>query len=182
MTVSERFYLILHPRPAYVIGSGRMGEKVNFMAASWVMPVSEEPPRVALAVDKETYTYELILENKEFTINVLTDDHVNDLMFFGKVSGRDVDKAKVRGFKVKKGKKTDAPVLDEAIGVVECKVYTSVDCGDTVLFIGDVVSTRVDESLYNERYGWDFSKIRIPLHNSGRVFLTLGRLIFARKI
>jgi len=44
----ETFYLLLHPRPAYLIGSGKVGEKVNFMAASWVSPVSEEPPLVGV--------------------------------------------------------------------------------------------------------------------------------------
>ena len=32
--VKDRFYLVLHPRPAYVIGSGKVSVKVNFMAAS----------------------------------------------------------------------------------------------------------------------------------------------------
>ena len=45
----ERFYLILHPRPAYVIGSGRVGVDANFMAASWVTPVAEEPPLVGVS-------------------------------------------------------------------------------------------------------------------------------------
>ncbi|MEM4761634.1 MAG: flavin reductase, partial [Thermofilum sp.] len=63
----SKFYLLLHPRPAYVIGSGRVGEVVNFMAASWVTPVAEEPPLVGVAIGVESYTHELIEKYGEFT-------------------------------------------------------------------------------------------------------------------
>ena len=65
------YYYLLHPRPAYIIGSGTLDGKANLMAASWVSPVSEEPERVAIALDRESYTYELVKRTGEFTINVL---------------------------------------------------------------------------------------------------------------
>ncbi len=52
--VKNKHYLMLHPRPVYVIGSGIYGTEANFMAASWVTPVAEEPPLVAVFVEKET--------------------------------------------------------------------------------------------------------------------------------
>ncbi len=65
------FYLLLHPRPAYVIGSGKVNEVVNFMSASWIMPVAEEPPRVGVSIGVESYTHELISKYRTFTVNIL---------------------------------------------------------------------------------------------------------------
>ncbi|MEM3740768.1 MAG: flavin reductase, partial [Candidatus Korarchaeum sp.] len=67
----KKFYLLLHPRPAYVVGSGKWGERVNFMAASWVSPVGEEPPSVMVALGTETLTLELIEKYGDFSVNVV---------------------------------------------------------------------------------------------------------------
>ncbi|RSN67157.1 flavin reductase family protein [Candidatus Korarchaeum cryptofilum] len=83
------FYLLLHPRPAYVIGSGRWGERVNFMAASWVSPVGEEPPSLIVALGKESLTLELIEIYGEFTVNVIPISLVEELYYVGSRSGRD---------------------------------------------------------------------------------------------
>lgn len=175
MTSLERFYLLLHPRPAYVIGVGRYGEKINFMAASWVMPIAEEPPRVAVAVDGESYSHELLREYGEFTVNVLSIDYLKELYFFGSTCGRKVDKAKKLGLKVIKGEKVNAPYLDIAMGVVECKVVEEYSSEDTTLFIGDVVHVMAKSEYFNAKSGWNFKKMNIPLHNWGRGFYTVGR-------
>ncbi|MCD6488355.1 MAG: flavin reductase [Desulfurococcales archaeon] len=52
-TIDRENYYVLHPRPVYLIVTRRKQGGYNVMAASWVMPVSEEPPLVALAISKE---------------------------------------------------------------------------------------------------------------------------------
>ena len=56
----ENWYLILHPGPAYIVVSGTEGQKLGVMAASWISPASEEPPKITLAIDVESYTYSVI--------------------------------------------------------------------------------------------------------------------------
>ncbi|MCC6039955.1 MAG: flavin reductase family protein, partial [Thermofilum sp.] len=87
----SRFYLLLHPRPAYIIGSGKVGERVNFMAASWVTPIAEEPPLVGVAVDVTSYTHELIERYGEFTVNVVPVSMLEKLYYVGSRSGRKED-------------------------------------------------------------------------------------------
>ena len=179
--ISEKFYLTLHPRPAYVIGSGKFGEKSNFMAASWVTPVSEEPPRVCIAIDKESYTWELINSTGEFTVNVVSEEYTDKLYYVGTRSGREVDKIKTSGFKVVKGDTVDAPVVENAVAVLECKVWKVIDCGDTVLVIGDVLKCKADSTKFNPRYGWDLRTVKIPLHVWGPVFAYHCRVKSMRK-
>jgi len=180
MEVKSRQYLILHPRPVYIIGSGKFGEEVNLMAASWVMPVSEEPPKVALSVDKECYTFELIEKYGEFTVNVVEEKYLDEIWFLGTTSGREGDKIAKTGLTVVKGRKVDAPVIKEAIGVLEAKVSEKIDVGECRLYVGDIVYAEADESKYSLRYGWDLRKTRLIHHLSGKAFMTNGRLIFPR--
>lgn len=169
----KRFYLILHPRPAYVIGSGKLGEAVNFMAASWVTPIAEEPPLVGVAVDVESFTFELIEKYREFTVNVLPMSLVDKIYFVGSRSGRDVDKTGV--LEAVKGEKVSAPVAKDAIGVLECKVVDEVVAEDVKFFVGEVVSASADERFFSEKSGWLFKEIDLPLHNWGRGFYGVGR-------
>lgn len=170
MEIEERFYLTLHPRPAYIIGSGIYGFKSNLMAASWVTPVSEEPPRVALALDVESYTWELIKETGEFSVNVLDGVYLDKIYYVGSKSGRHVDKISSIGLRIAKGERISAPIILDALSVSECKIYRIVECGDTNLIIGNVVRCVVDDEKFNVKYGWDMRKVDIPLHLWGRVF------------
>ena len=178
--ILKRFYLALHPRPAYIIGSGAYGSRANLMAASWVTPVSEEPPRVAVAIDKESFTWELIKERGEFTVNVLSAERINEIYYVGSRSGRDVDKLSASGLKVARGEEVSSPVVLDSIAVLECRAFTSVDCGDTTLVIGDVVRCLVNEELFEERRGWDLRRVRIPLHVWGRAFTVPKGVSYAK--
>ncbi|MDW8035041.1 MAG: flavin reductase family protein, partial [Candidatus Korarchaeum sp.] len=89
----SKFYLMLHPRPAYVIGSGRWGERINFMAASWVSPVGEEPPSLMTSIGTEALTLELIERYGDFSVNVIPLSSLNKLYYVGSRSGRKEDKS-----------------------------------------------------------------------------------------
>ncbi|UNQ73525.1 flavin reductase family protein [Infirmifilum sp. NZ] len=174
-----RFYLLLHPRPAYLIGSGRWGEAVNFMAASWVTPIAEEPPLVGVAVGVESYTFELIERYREFTVNVLPMSLLDKLYLAGTTSGRELDKASAIG--AVKGEKVSAPVARDAVGVLECRVVDEVEARDVKFFVGEVLAARADERLFSEKTGWRIGEVDIPLHNWGAGFYGVGKFRLARK-
>lgn len=167
------FYLLLHPRPAYVIGSGAVGEKVNFMAASWVTPIAEEPPLVGVAIDVNSYTHELIEKYLEFTVNILPLGMINHIYFYGSVSGREKDKSSHLPYK--KGEKVRAPVLTDAIGVLECRVTEKIHARDVTFFVGEVVTALAREDIFEDEKGWNLRATSIPLHNWGRLFYEVGR-------
>lgn len=174
----RKFYLLLHPRPAYIIGSGKFGERVNLMAASWVVPAAEEPPLVAASIGVDSLTHELIETFGEFTVNVVPMEMLDQLYYVGRVSGRKEDKTKL--VKVVKGERVSAPVVEGAVGVLECRVHSKVKAEDVTIFIGEVLTARADEGFFDEREGWDFKKINLPLHNWGRGFYGVGAFRIAR--
>ena len=85
----KEWYYMLHPRPVVIVAS-KFKDRLSAMAASWAMPVSRKPPIVATAIARTRYTYELIIESKEFSINLLPKEHLSKIHFLGTVSGRDL--------------------------------------------------------------------------------------------
>ncbi len=181
LEVKFKHYLLLHPRPVYVIGSGVYGKEANLMAASWVTPVAEEPPLVAVSVEKETKTHKLIEKYGEFTINILEQEHLDEIWLFGTKSGNKVDKIKLTKLNVKKGFKVKAPIISEAIGIIEAKVANKVDAGECALYIGEIVHAEAESEKYNEKYGWNLMKTRLLYHVSGRAFMSNGKLLFYKR-
>lgn len=177
----ELSYMPLHPRPVYLIVSGVEGE-LNVMAASWVTPVSEEPLRLAIAIDRESRTYELIEKYGEFTVNIVDAKLVDKVYKAGTISGKDVkDKLAIIGLKITPSSRIRTPGLEEALGIIESKVWKGLDVGEVRLYIADILAVRVKPEYYNERYGWDIRKTQILLHLTGRAFTTPCKLIIAER-
>ncbi len=169
----EKFYLLLHPRPAYVIGSGVVGKEANLMAASWVTPLAEEPPLVGLSVDVESRTYELISKYSEFTVNVLPFEKIDLIYEVGSKHGWDVDKLAI--LPSDPGEVVKAPIPRSAIGALECRVYGSIEAEDVVFYAGRVVKAWSDPEYFHMKKGWSIHNNPIPLHNWGRGFFRVGK-------
>ena len=73
-----------------VLVSSVHGARRNLMAAAWSMPVEFAPPRVAVVIDKSTYTRELVLASGCFALS-LPGRALADLTFrVGSTSGREL--------------------------------------------------------------------------------------------
>lgn len=173
-------YRVLHPRPVYLIVSKNGEGRLNVMAASWIMPVSDEPFLVAVSIWKGSLTYQNISKTKEFTINIPGEKHVNIVYKAGTTSGREVDKVSALGLPTVNSTRIEVPGLEDMLGFLECRVINEVDTGESALFIAEVMAIHVVESLYT-KYGWDLAKAKILLHHGGRGFTVPGRLILAER-
>lgn len=150
------------------------------MAASWVTPVSDEPFLIAVSIWKGSLTYRNVKETGEFTVNVLSSEHVDLAYKAGSVSGRDIDKWSMLGLKPLPSKLIKTPGVDGALGVLECTVEGEVPVGESVVFIASVKAIRVKGDLY-AKHGWDLNRTSILMHMHGRVFTSSGRVIVAEK-
>jgi flavin reductase (DIM6/NTAB) family NADH-FMN oxidoreductase RutF len=182
--VGDKWYYLLHPRPVYIIAAAR-GGRVNFMAASWVMPFSEEPPRIVTALEKESLTREYAVESGFFSVNVLSVEHVDFIYAAGTVSGRRVDKASMLGARFEFDPDTGVPWLAQPkpMGFIIARIhrlYTDL-AEDVDLVVADVVSAYADPGLFNERFGWDLRRARVAMHAAGRGFTTAQQLFVARR-
>ena len=146
----SRAYRLLHPRPVVIVTT-RLGERDNAMSASWVTPVSFNPPLVAVSIAPERFTYELLTRSGVFALNVPGEDLLWCVDYVGTISGRSKDKLRAlreKGVKIGRGKRLDVPVLLDSLAVLECEVYKKVEAGDHVLFIGKVVECYARKDLF----------------------------------
>jgi len=176
----EEAYLLLHPRPVVLVVSLREGDSPNVMACSWITPVSEEPPYIALAMWRENYSYQLIMRNKEFTVNIPGCEHVNQVWIAGTRSGRKVDKAKILGFKFIKSSKLKTPYIDGCLAYLGCRLDKTVDIGEISLMIAEIVEAKARKDLL-VRGKWNLKKAKVLQHLGGKVFTYSEKTLWPSK-
>ncbi|MGR9014012.1 MAG: flavin reductase family protein [Gammaproteobacteria bacterium] len=107
----------------YVIGVG-IGERQNAFTAAWVMQVSFDPLLLAISINPEHYSYQLLQEFGVCTVNVLGQNQYALAEHFGRSA-----KDKMSGFKWQQAE-TGAPVLSESLAYFDCQVSHFADAGD----------------------------------------------------
>jgi flavin reductase (DIM6/NTAB) family NADH-FMN oxidoreductase RutF len=140
----RRRVLWTFPSGLYVIGS-RHGERRNGMTANFVTQVSFDPKLVAVAVEKEALTHELVAAGGVFTVNVVDREDRAIVRKFTKPVEVDEATHTLNELPFHDGR-TGAPVLDQALAYVECEVRQQIDTGDHTLFVGEVVDAQFQKA------------------------------------
>jgi flavin reductase (DIM6/NTAB) family NADH-FMN oxidoreductase RutF len=133
--------------PTLIVGANVKG-KPNYMTAAWATVACMAPPMVCVALNKTRYTVKGIEENKTFSLNVPSVNQVIETDYCGLISGTQADKSAV--FRSSYGKLKTAPLAEECPVNIECKLFSSVDCGSHLLYIGEVVEIHADASCLTD--------------------------------
>jgi flavin reductase (DIM6/NTAB) family NADH-FMN oxidoreductase RutF len=138
----------------YVIGVSD-GERQNAFTAAWVMQASFNPPLLAISINPEHYSYQLLQAGGVCTVNVLGCDQYTLAEQFGRSA-----KDKMAGFQWQKAT-TGAPVLTESLAYFDCQVSHYTDAGDHKIAVCKVIAAaRLNEGqplLYNQTGDMDGS-------------------------
>lgn len=147
-------YKLFNHGPVSIITSAH-GEKRNVMAAAWTMPLDFNPAKVAVVIDKNTYTRELVNASGEFGLQFPMRKIAQLTLDVGDISGRDTDKFSRFDIKTFPASKIAAPFIEDCIGWLECKVIKQ-GAESMDLIVGEVVAAYADsEQFLNGR--WHFS-------------------------
>jgi flavin reductase (DIM6/NTAB) family NADH-FMN oxidoreductase RutF len=133
--------------PTVLVGSNVNG-RPNYMTAAWATVACMVPPMICVAVNKERFTAQGILENKTFSLNIPSVNQIIETDHCGLVSGARQDKSGV--FQSFYGMLKTAPLAKECPVNIECRLFTSVDCGSHMLHIGEVVEIHADKSCLTD--------------------------------
>ena len=146
---------MLAPVPAVLVGSGALinGQPVqNLMTAAWTGIVCTHPLMISVSIRPERYTYELIQNSGEFTVNLTNKTILTATDLCGVISGRSQDKWSKAGLTPASADQLRyAPAVAESPLYIGCKVVQSIPLGSHTLFIGEAVSMGVDENLIDEK-------------------------------
>ena len=138
----------------YVVGV-RHGDRQNAFTAAWVMQASFCPPLLAISINPEHYSYQLLQAGGVCTVNVLGQHQYAIAEHFGGSA-----KDKMAGFQWQKGK-TGAPILSESLAYFDCQVSHCTDAGDHKIVVCNVIdAARLNEGsplLYKQTDDMDGS-------------------------
>ena len=117
-----------------------------------LIQITSSNPTVAISVNKENYTNEVIKNKKRFSVSILKESASDKVIsVFGYHSSKDVDKFENILYEEVLG----VPVVKEdMISYIVCDVINVVDCGSHDLFIGKVIDSvkLSDESPMTYKY------------------------------
>jgi flavin reductase (DIM6/NTAB) family NADH-FMN oxidoreductase RutF len=125
------------PSGLYILGS-RAGDRRNGMTCNWATQVGFDPKLLAVSVEQEAFTHELITEGRVFALNLVDREDRAIVRKFTKPVEVDAEAHTLNGFAFHDGK-TGVPILDQALGYLDCEVRQTVDVGGHTLFLGEIV-------------------------------------------
>lgn len=153
----------LFPQSVFIVASYGEDGTPNAMNVAW----GGECARTQVAINIGDHkTTDNILARGAFTVAPADAAHVAEADYFGIATGRKVDKAAGSGLTFARSEFVDAPVIEEFPLTMECRVVDVQDWAGEKRFVGEIVNTRVDESVLDEEGRVDFSKMRPIVYDS----------------
>ncbi len=167
---------MLYPIPAVMVSCGSTQHDANIITIAWAGTICSSPAMVSISIRKERYSYDIIKESGEFTINLVTKKLVKKADYCGVRSGRDVDKFKEMKLTKLPGRKISAPGIAESPVNIECVVKQIFPLGTHDMFIAEVVGVTVDKDLMDEKGRFHLNKSGLIVYSHGEYY-SLGELL-----
>ena len=119
------------------------GEKDNGCITNTAVQVASEPTRLAVSVQMENLTREIIESTGKFNVSVLTENTpFETIRHFGMQSGREVDKFAAFDA-VKRSRNGLLYVTENTNAMFSCRVKEKINLGSHMMFIGEVTESKV---------------------------------------
>ncbi len=133
--------------------TARKDDKDNGCIINTASQITLTPCQVAIAVNKDNLTHDMIVETKEFNLSILTQKTPFEIFRrFGYQSGKAVDK--FEDFQAVRSANGLYYLVQYANSYLSCKVSQRLDCQTHSLFIAEVVDAAIlnDEPSVNYSY------------------------------
>lgn len=108
------------------------------MTVSAFCSVSLEPPLVLICIEKTASVYDALTSAPGFVVNVLSAKQEQIARRFSIV---DIDRFEGVGFS---RTQNGIAVLDDVLGIIECRKFALHDAGDHTIIVGEVEATRAE--------------------------------------
>ncbi|WP_116139479.1 flavin reductase family protein [Trinickia diaoshuihuensis] len=163
------------------------GSRRNVMAAAWSMPVEFTPPRIAIVIDKTTFTRQLMTASGTFAVCIPGAAAIDLTYAVGSTSGREVDKFARFAIATATGPELGLPLIEAGCAAwMECKLIRephTEDAYDTCF--GEVVAAAADARVFDQGR-WRFDDANADLHTihhlGGGTFARVSNLVAAKPL
>ena len=179
--------LLNHGPVILITSQDPQSQRRNVMAAAWSTPVEFTPPRIAIVVDKATWSRELIESSGTFGICVPAAAFVDLTYAVGSMSGRDKDKFEALNIQAIRGRELGVPLLEASfVAWLECRLLPETEAQqDYDTLFGEVVSAAADSRVFYDGR-WHFDANNRDLHTlhhlGGGQFVTVANTLTAKAV
>jgi flavin reductase (DIM6/NTAB) family NADH-FMN oxidoreductase RutF len=162
--------VMLNPVPAVLVTSTDGNGNNNVFTVAWAGTICTKPPMLSISIRPERLSYDYIKTSGEFVINIPSSKMVKELDYCGVRSGRKEDKIKNMNFQLNESSTVSVPYIDQCPISLECKVKEILPLGSHHLFLAEVLSCNVEESLIDSKEKIHFEKADLICYSHGEYF------------
>ena len=156
---------MLNPVPAVMVSCG--DDTVNnIITIAWTGIINSDPPITYVSVRKSRYSHDIIERTGEFVINLTTEKLAFAADYCGVRSGRDVEMKLTAA----ESKEVSCPSIEESPVNIECRVMEMKEYPTHDMFIAEIVSVSVDDSLMDETGKLCLDEAGLVAYNHGHYF------------
>ncbi len=163
-----------YPKVAAVLTVSAGGNR-NAMAAAWHSAISFKPPLYGVSVAPKRFTYQILLESKEFGINFMPFEAAELVASVGGSGGKEIDKFMRFDIAEEKPLRTSVPILKDAYAAYECKLVDNKAYGDHVWVVGEIVAVHYIDDFFTTEGTLDLSRLNPTLYLGAEVYITTDR-------
>jgi len=165
---------IIIPLPAALVVSGTY-QQPNVATIAWITVVGHNPPMLCMSLGRKKLTYDLIVRDGCFTVNLPSSDIFIETDYCGITKGHNTNKFEDTGLTLLESTLIDTPIIAECPVNHECTVERTVELENNTIFIGRILETHISEAAMNQEGSLD-PKLANPLiyMTSIREYYTLG--------
>lgn len=135
---------MVYPVPAAIVTVGATPSEWNMVTIAWTGTVCSDPAMLYISVRPSRFSYPVLMQRMEFTLNLTTVEMARATDWVGVRSGADFDKWKETGLTPLPGEKVASPTIAESPLSIECRVKEVMRLGSHDMFIADVLNIRAD--------------------------------------
>ena len=163
-----------YPRVAVVVTAQAKGRN-NAMAAAWHMPLSFSPPLYTVSISPKRFTYQLIVDSKQFGVNFLPFETAELIASVGGSHGQEIDKFQRFNIALDKSVKTAVPILQAAYAAYECRLVDDREYGDHRLLVGEIEAVHWLKDAFTPEEILDLDKVSPALYLGHELYLTTAK-------
>jgi flavin reductase (DIM6/NTAB) family NADH-FMN oxidoreductase RutF len=175
----SKFYDFFMPTPVVLVSTMSKDGIPNLAPFGLVIPISFNPPMIALGIRDNRKTHKNIMETKEFVVNLPSTDQVK-LVNKSAEPCSQINKFERVGLTPLQSVSVKTPSIKECKVHFECTLEWTKNAGDHTVIVGKVVAISVDDDLPAAEKTALMDKMG-PLYYGLMTYYDLGKVLVERK-
>lgn len=161
---------MLYPLPAVMVSTGGKDGEKNILTVAWTGTICSDPPMLYVSVKKSRHSHHILMETKEFFVNLTTEALSYATDYSGVKSGKDINKFEELHLTPEMGLLDYAPMIAESPVNIACRVVRVEELGSHDMFIANVEGVYADEQYMDENGKFDLMQAKPIVYSHGQYY------------